>query len=111
MRPDRPGQALGSSRSGIPLRIVYALLRTLYALLRMLYAILRMAVNQIARSRLLARIAARQGGQMDDQSSTGPAASLEHVRGLARRPHRGPGPAIRLAPIVARAARRAATTG
>src|SRR5258708_20413921 len=71
----------------------------------MLYAILRMAVNQIARSRLLARLAARQGERMDDQGSTGLPASLEQAWGLRGRPHRGPRPGLTLERIVAAAVR------
>src|SRR5258706_73051 len=86
MRPDRPGQALGSSRSGIPLRIVYALLRTSYALLRRLYAILRRAVTQITRSRLLAPLARRQCGRRHDRRSGLPRWAWEMRACLDRQP-------------------------
>src|SRR5258708_30847444 len=77
----------------------------------MLYAILRMAVNQIARSRLLPRLARRQGERMDDQGSTGLPASLEQAWGLRSRPHRGPRPGLSLERRVAAAVRMADAGG
>jgi len=70
-----------------------------------------MAVNQIARPRLLARLAARQGERMDDQGSTGLPASLEQAWGLRGRPHRGPRPGLSLERIVAAAVRIADADG